>query len=463
MFTRLLFIVIIFFFSSLLFLPVVHAGDNTLSLKQAVDRALLNNRTIDNVKRSITEAELNYRATTRERLPKVNTNYTYTRTLTPFSLSGEWASDEDPAVMSPFEMTFPMDNYSWTSWLSMPIFNHAQDLSEEIAKLGIDVAKVQLLAAKNELLMNVKASYYTILRDEKFIEFMQQNLKSFEEHEILTTKFYTQGIVAKNTLMEAQVERANAAQEFQSARLSHTVSLATLLTFMAVSDRNRVYSLTGALAQKPFELSFDQCLEAAKKNNPELVAFSFLKLQAEKAIHLEKASYNPTVNLSAYYMMYGDNPGMTSTGDSGFPGSTLAAMLSLNWLITDWGQKADEARIKKSKLEQIKNNEILTCDRLFLKIKEAYTQLKTAEQNIETAKLAIDAAKENVRLANLRYREQAATAKEVIDALTGQRKAEYNYYSALYAHNIAITKLEMAMGQDIQTIVESQKPEKKTP
>jgi outer membrane protein len=440
-----------------------HAQDNTLSLKTAEDTALVNNKTIENVKKSITEAELNYRAVTKERLPKVSTNYTYMRTFTDFVLTGDMPSDDNPNIMIPYEMTFPQDNYSWTTWLTMPLFSHAQDLSEEIAKLGIDVAKVQLLAAKNELLQNVKVSYYTILRDEKFIEFMQQNLKSFEEHEALTSKYHVQGIVAKNSVMEAQVEKANASQDLETAQLSLTVSRATLATFMALPDRERVYSLTDTLTQKPFELTLDECFEKTRKNNPELVAFSFLKMQAEKAINLEKASYNPTLGLSGYYMIYGDNPGMTSTGGSGFPNSTLAAMLSLNWLITDWGQKADEARIKKSRLEQIKNNESLTCDRLFLKVREAYAQLKTAGRNIETARLAIDAAKENVRLANLRYREQAATSKEVIDALTGQKKAEYNFHSGLFTWNLAVAKLEMAMGLDIQAIVESQKQEKKAP
>lgn len=449
------------------FMPILAdeepASPPTLSLSQAVEQALIYNKTIDNVKRSITEAELSYRATTKERLPKIQTNYAYTRTLTPFAIEGEYQLDPESPELTPFSMAFPQDNYTWTTWFSLPLFSRVQDLSEEIAKLGIDVAKVSLIQAKNELLTNVKSSYFTILRDERYIEFLQQNLKSYAEHEKLTTQFYRQGLVAKNSVMEAQVESANAAQELQTARQNHVISQATLVTFMGIPDKSTVFHLSEQLEKRNFELTLEQCLEYAKSHNPELVAFKFLKEQADRAITLEKANYAPTLSLAAFYMVYGDKPGLQNSQAEGFPGSTLAAMLSINWLITDWGQKVDEARIKKSKLEQIKNNEVLSNDRISLRIREAYSQLKTAEKNLETSELAINAARENVRLASLRYREQAATSKEVIDALTSQKRAEFNYYSALYMHNIALTRLEEAMGTETDKIVISQHDGKKTP
>ncbi len=455
--------IIIAFVSMPLLAEEEPVSSSTLSLTQAVEQALIYNRTIDNVKKSITEAELNFRVTSKERLPKIQTSYGYTRTLNDFSINGEYQPDPESPVMTPFSITFPQDNYMWTTWFSMPLFSRVQDLSEAIARLGIDVAKVSLIQAKNELLTNVKSSYFTILRDERYIEFLEQNLKSYEEHEKLTTQFYRQGLVAKNSVMEAQVERANATQELQTARQNHVISQATLVTLMGIPDKSTVFRLSEKLEKRNFELSLEQCLEYARAHNPELVAFSFLKDQADRAITLEKAYYTPTLNLAAYYMAYGDKPGLQNTQGEGFPSSTLAAMLSINWLITDWGQKVDEARIKKIKLEQIKNNEVLSNDRISLRIRETYSQLKTAEKNLETSQLAINAARENVRLANLRYREQAATSKEVIDALTSQKRAEFNYYSALYLHNIALTRLEEAMGSETDKIVLSQKDEKKTP
>jgi outer membrane protein TolC len=434
-----------------------------LSLAQAIEQALTYNRTMDNVKRSITEAELTLRATGKERLPKIQTNYSYMRTLNNFSINGEYQVDPDSPEMSLFSMTFPQDNYSWTTWFTVPLWSRVQDLSEDIARLGIDVAKVSLLQAKNELLTNVKSSYYTILRDEQYTGFLEQNLKSCREHEKLTGQYFTQGLVAKNSVMEAQVESANASQELQTARQNHVISQATLVTFMGIPDKNRVFRLSEKLERRKLDMTLEQCLEYARVHNPEMVAFTFLKRQADKAIALEKASYAPTLSMSAYYMAYGDKPGLQNSQGEGFPSSTLAAMFSINWLLTDWGQKSDEAKIKKSRLEQIKNNEMLTNDRISLRIRETFSQFKTSELNLETSELAIVAAKENLRLANLRYREQAATSREVIDAMTSLKRAEFNYYSALYIQNIALTRLEEAMGSETDRIVLSQKDEKKLP
>ena len=217
------------------FMPILAdeepASPPTLSLSQAVEQALIYNKTIDNVKRSITEAELTFRATSKERLPKIQTNYAYTRTVTPFAIQGEYQLDPDSPADDSLLHGISSGQLHVDHWFSVPLFSRVQDLSEEIAKLGIDVAKVSLIQAKNELLTNCEIIiYFTILRDERYIEFLQQNLKSYAEHEKLTTQFYRQGLVAKNSVMEAQVESANAAQELQTARQNHVISQATLVT-----------------------------------------------------------------------------------------------------------------------------------------------------------------------------------------------------------------------------------------
>ncbi|MBI4862755.1 MAG: TolC family protein [Candidatus Riflebacteria bacterium] len=435
--------------------PVRAAGDG-LSLEQALDQALQSNRTLDNVKQSITQAQLNLRAVRKERLPKLRTNYSYTRTFQDFAFTTEYPSELDPNVMNTMTFSFPQDNYMWTSWISMPVLSELQHLSEQIARLGIDVAKVQLLQAKNELVANVKATYYTILRDERLIEFLTQNLRSHEEHEKLTERYHREGLVAKNSVMEARVERATAQQELRTAQQARLVSHATLATLLGLSDRDTLFAATDSLKQRAFELTVKQCIQFAREHNPELVAYSFLKAQAAKEVKLEKSHLKPTLDLSAYYMKYGDKPDLTNSSGDGFPGDTTAAMLSVNWLITDWGQKRAEARAKKIKLEQLKNSEVLTQDRVGLRVREAWAQLDTARDNGQTARLAIEAARENARLARLRFREQTATSKEVLEALTGLKRAEYSHTTSLHAHNVALARLEEAMGVDVSRIVTSQ-------
>ncbi|MDQ7823897.1 MAG: TolC family protein [Candidatus Eremiobacteraeota bacterium] len=447
-------------FSCLITLTACQAAEKpgplsySLTLDQAIDYALKENRTYDNAKMSIKSAELSYRAVQKEWLPKFTTNYSYDRTFSDLTFSASAPDINDPNLMDTYSISFPQDNYMWTTWFSMPLFSASLDTQVTIARLGIDVAKVRLIQAKNELVANIKLYYYTVLRDQRFIEFLYQNLKSYEELERLNDQYHRQGLVAMNSVLEARVEKANAEQELANSIRNADVSLATLKTAMSM-DITRNITIEDMPEKAVFDLTFLQCIEAAKKQNPELIAFQFLKSQGELAVKLEKTEYTPSLNLSAYYMTYGDTPGMQPV--PGIPGSLLTGMLSLNWMFFDWGKKADEAKIKQVELDQLRNNEKLTYDRVVLRIKEAYSQLRTAERNMETAKIAIVSARENLRISKLRYQQQVAPQKEVIDALTNLKRAEYNYQSAFYAYHIAVAGLDQAMGKDTARIIESQK------
>jgi len=424
-----------------------------LTLSQVVDSTLANNKTMDNVRKSISVARLYLNATKKERLPKIRTGYSYMRTFNSIAISGEYPSESDPGVMDTFTVSFPKDNYTWTSSLSMPLLSRVQDLSEVIAKLGVNVAEVQLIQAKNELLANAKLAYFAILRDRSHLVFLEQNLKSLDEHEKLTRHYHQQGVVAKNSVMEAVAERANAEYELEAARQSHVVSQATLATFMGLADKGVSFTPGDRLEKRPWTHSLADCLKYARTHNPELVAFGYLKRQAGKEVDLEKAHLKPTLDLSAYYLKYGDTPGLKNTEGEGFPSEVMAATVSVNWLLTDCGQKKTEARAKKIKLEQLVNQESLAIDRIELRLREAFAQYKASEKNIETWVLGLGAARENLRLTRIRYREQTATSKEVVDALTAHKRAEFSHFTALHAHNAALTRLEEAMGMEAPRIV----------
>jgi outer membrane protein TolC len=417
-----------------------------LTLPQAVDQALKYNKNLDNIRKSVEESELKYRAARKEHLPKINTVYTYFRLGDDLNVTST-----DPTTGDSF--TFPVmtrENYTWITSFNLPIYMAgAIKLNEDIVRLGIDISKLRLLQARNELVQAVKCYYFNILRDDKLVVFFEQNLKTYLEHERVTRHLHEQGQVARNTLLAARVETLNARQELATARRNADISRSALNIAMGW-EVNHPLVVEEELERKPFDLSLNDCLEVSRKNNPELVAFAFLKQQAEKAVRMETAHYIPTLDLSVNYMA---NTQGKSSGEEFMPNNILYSMLNLRWNIIDWGQKADEASSKRKNLEQVINNEKIVRDAVMMRVKEAQARLGTAAENIETAALALVEAKENVRIASLRYREQVAPASEVTDAMAALKKAELNHASALYDYNAAVAALECAMGADIQNII----------
>lgn len=416
------------------------------TLSKAVDTALEENKTIDSVKKSIRRAELNYKATVKDALPNIFTRYTYLR-----------FQNELNVTYPDLGLTLPImerDNYMWSSKLTVPLYTGAeQQMTEQIAKLGINTAKLNLFQAKNQLVATVKCYYFIALREEKFAEFLKQNLKNCAQHRLLSEKFYKEGLVAKNSVFEAKTEEANASVQLENSLRNTEVALSSLKTAMGM-DINKPVSLKDILEKKEFNKPLNECMQYAQKNNPELVAFSYSKKQAEYAIRIDEAHYVPKIDMSADYLKYGTHPNLT--GYDNLPNNILYGMLNFTWSFWDWGKKCDEAKIKKIQLEEIVNTEKLTRDNTMLKIKEAYTQMESAGRNIDASNIAIDSAKENLRIVNLQYAQQLAASYEVVNAMTKLVNAQYNYYNALYLHNIAAAQLENLMGMDMGKIMNSE-------
>ncbi|MBI2265766.1 MAG: TolC family protein [Armatimonadetes bacterium] len=417
------------------------------TLAQAVETALANHRSLDNARKAIQEAELTFSAVAKERSPKVSLGYSYTRLGDNIVLKGE-----DPLDGSPVETPIVQKNsFFLDTSLLMPLYTGgAQRLSEEIARLGIDLSKVRLLQTRNELAFTVKFYYLSVLKEQRTTQFLEKNLERFEAHEALTKKLHSQGLLARNSILEARTETATARQELGEAKARLDASRSSLNLAMGLSLQAPA-ALEDALQDKGKIPTLEDSLRSAQENNPELAAFLYLKKQAGKSADLERTHYVPKLYLSTHYFRFGNTAALEGT--EGLNGnSVLAGMLSLRWSLFDGNQKRDEARIKETQLAQIVNNEALLSDSIALKTQEAISLMKTAGENIELARLAQESAKENVRIMNMRYREQVASSSEMTDTLTDYKRTELGYYSALYAFNMAIAKLEYITGTPLERI-----------
>jgi outer membrane protein TolC len=83
-----------------------------------------------------------------------------------------------------------------------------------------------------------------------------------------------------------------------------------------------------------------------------------------------------------------------------------------------------------------------------LEVKQAYLNLQSAEQQIETAQKGLVAAREALRVANLRYQEGVGTPVEVSDANAQFVAARTAVVNAIYQYRIAVSNLQRAVGSE---------------
>jgi outer membrane protein len=109
-------------------------------------------------------------------------------------------------------------------------------------------------------------------------------------------------------------------------------------------------------------------------------------------------------------------------------------------------------RLSQARAQQEDADEEVRARRLFVRstVQARYLGLQTAYQAIAVQSSSRDAARDQLRLAQDRYRLGAGTALELSDAQTAVQRAEGDYVTSVYDYHKAIATLEAAVGRSLR-------------
>jgi len=415
-----------------------------LTLEESIKIALDKNLSIYSAQEEIKAKEFEELSTKADFLPKLSTSYTYTRLDNNTVNDAKYTMYPYPSF-SPKEVS-PLDanTYQFNITVAQPLFTGWRlTIARDLASLGVDTAKIQKETAIQDLVLNVKEAYFGILKAEKLAKVAEQSVELLEAQLKVSQAFYDEGIIAKNELLQTEVQMAQARQNLIKAKNGVEIGK-SLFNKLLRRELNQVVNIKDILDYYPIRFLLDQCMEKAGQNRPEIKEVSLNVMSAEKAIDLSKSSYYPSVTLIGNYQRETDDILLDSS--PGEDSDNWTIMLKGEWTFWEWRKKrhgvaAARANLAKANyiLKEIKDN-------IQLEVKEAYLSLREAEKNIQVAKKAVVQAEENFRMNEERYKQQVATSTDVLDALTLLTQARTNYFNALSEHNTAWARLERAMG-----------------
>jgi outer membrane protein TolC len=154
-------------------------------------------------------------------------------------------------------------------------------------------------------------------------------------------------------------------------------------------------------------------------------------------VKVAKSAYRP----QTYLMAMADVVTTDRTEDGYLVG--LAAGLPL---LDGGGRRAavDQAKANVARLTQQEQDLAL---RIASEVTQELLNVKAAEESVHTAEQALTAAREDYRVAQLRYTEGKGINVEVLDALAALVRAQTNHVQALFDFNVAQDRLQRATGQ----------------
>jgi len=407
------------------------------SIKIAVGRSL----TIHSAMEGVVGSEYKHKETITNFLPTWTGQYTMARY-------------NAPAFVGPIPIVLPVtipglspftsrDVYGLSTSVNQPVFTGGLNLANyRSAKLGVDLSKASVETARRDLVLQVRVGYFAILRAEKYLNVAEQQVKQFEAQHEVTKAFFDAEKVSMNDVLQAEVSLADAKQSMAKAANDVATAKASF-NILLRREITTPFEVVDILAYKAFPLSYEQSLEEALRQRPEIKAAQINIDQAKENVRVARSGFFPTISLAGNYSRSSDSWTLRRDIQVEIWGIQASATFTLwNWGNTAF--KVGESKVKVTQAEDSKNQLI---DSITLEVREAYLNMLLAEKNIRTAETAIEQAEENLRMFEERYKYQVATQTDVIIAVTFLTQARTNYYSALSDFNIAKAQLERAIGR----------------
>ena len=422
------------------FFPHFVFAEEPLTLDESIEIALKNSIVINIAQEGAKGATAQKKEAFTGFLPRFNTSYSYTRL------------NEKPFLRVPLFLSLPdldiitgtADNFNWVIEVKQPLFAGGAILANYQAySIGENAANVEETAKYQDVVQEVKIAYFNILRAQRIKDVARQSVEMLSAHRDVAQNYFSVGMIPKNDLLHAEVELANGKQALVTAQ--NTLELAQF-NFNKILKRNMFVpvEIVDILTYQPLKQSFEECLNIARQERPELKILSLKAAQAGKLVRVAQSEYLPALNLVGNYTRIGDNPSVSGSDYKDMESWYVMAVAS--WNFWEWGKTKFRVDASKARENQAIDSAKELNDQITLEVTNAYLLLHQAENQIMVSQKVIEQALENFRITEERYKERVSTSTEVLDAQTLLTKAKSEYSNALGDYNINYAKLQRAMG-----------------
>ena len=412
----------------------------TLNLQKTIEAALKANLAFQRSKDEISAAKAAKNAQITQFLPTLSSNYSYL-------LRDKEQTQEITGTSVDF-IVRPRDTYTFVTSFSQPIFTgFALTNQYKIASLGLDVAEFNKKLVRQDVILDAKNAYFSILKTQKLVAVADDTVRQITSQKDVAENMYQVGMSPLNDLLQSQVQLANAKQAFITANNNLELTKSQFNTLLR-RPVNHTVVIADILDYRPFDQDINYCLSQAEKNRLEIQVADLEVEISQREVKLAQGNYYPTINLTGVYNMSGtdwDVAGGEGISDEEF----WEIQATATWEFWQWGRTVYGVKEKLSRLSQAKSRKEEILDNINLEVKQAYLKTKEAEKNITTVEKAIEQAKENLRITEERYKEQVSTTTDVLVAQTLLTETQTNYFNALYDFKIAKAILYRAIGQEI--------------
>lgn len=432
-----------------LFLPAVlatsmlHAQDSLkLTLDDAVQMALRNNKGLEVARRGIANADAQIDDAKASVYPKIDVNARYTRNI------------ERPVFFFPGSdgITRPISVGSANALqadltVNQIIFNSAAITAVGTSEIYAKISRQQLRSQANETVLNVRRAFYGALLARDALDVNRALLSNAEENFKTTQALYKGGLRSEFDAIRAEVQVANLKPVVVQGEDAYRNAVDNLCIAIGLAPGRRI-ALVGTLqapAPNASEPSVDEARRMIAASNPNLETLRLSNQVNREFVEIERSDYLPTV---AAFGTYQYQAQADNFGDLDFqPTAYVGLNLSLN--LFNGGRTDAQVQQARIKAEQGELQLQQTSDVLATQVEGVLRSINYAKQRIQASERTIEQAEKGYRIAVASYKAGTGTQLQINDADLALAQSRLNRLSAVFDYNIAVAQLDGLIGDSI--------------
>jgi outer membrane protein len=409
----------------------------SLSLEEAVELALKNNRTLQTSRRSLSLASSNYRAAKAQYYPTLRVGYTASQTTA--------KADEIAAAETLYGSGAEIN-------LEVPLdLSGAINRSVQQALISLTTAKANYVEASQGLVVNVYEEYYSVLSGRETLKIDQAQVSLAEDQLAIAEARLSAGRVPEVDVLTAKVQLNNERQNLKTSEGQLEIRLSNLRKTLLLDQESSIVP-TSSIDYEPEYFNFRDALAESLNQRLEIEIATLNVESARIGLKSTYDPYRPTLNVTGNYGYY-------STGDQVIdafvndrlsdPRWSVTTSISVPIFIFDGGVIRESSKRATITLQQAEADLAETKEAIELELRNQLTSLENARERVKIVQDTIALAKESLRITELRYRMGKTSYLELVDGRNNLRTAELNLLSAKIEHNLSKIRVHRALGRPL--------------
>ncbi|MFH1825461.1 MAG: TolC family protein [Candidatus Firestonebacteria bacterium] len=416
-----------------------------LTLKQCVDIALENNPDIVILKNNLESSRSKIKEVRANYWPVISGNFLASRRVSPSSSLYGLLASSFPGL----EATSDVSTYTAGLSLQQNIWDFGRTSSiEKQAKDNEGLSLLQLDRKKQEVIYNVRKSYYSLLLAKVMEKIIDSNLKSIESLLESTKERQKQGLATEIDVLNIESEYVKFKLEVKKS--NHQVELTTLslINLLGKTFCEQVFFRTlKDVTTEDFSIpeenplgfkDFEECKNKAISSRFEFKELELQENLAQTAISSVYSEWLPVISGSASYDL---------TGNIFFPNQPSWSV-GLNILIPLFSGFSSQARLEQSEksLKNIDSSKKQLIQNIILQVKNNYYKVLEEKENIDVVKKKYEYLRKNFEGTSAKHNAGLTTLTELVEAQTKKIISELENQNAIYNYYHALNELEYSLG-----------------